>query len=472
MTEQSGQAFWTTRSLTSVFAGRRRRLMERLAGPILLASGIRRVRNFRLNLYPLRSESHFLYLVGRHFDGSFLLREDDRWALYTAPPDPADTLWTGPTPGLDELVSELGIEVLPLSELSPPADCACLPPQDTEAADWLSQLLDRDIDAGMGAEVVDADAELADAMIELRLKHDDGAMAQLRQAATVTVAAHRAGMSATRGARREAHVTAAMESVITASGMTTAYHSIVSVRGDILHNESHEGQLHDGELILADVGAESLEGFAGDGTRVWPVNGRFSTTQRELYDVVLRSQLEAIEQIRPGQRYLEVHRTAARTMLQGLVELGICRGDPAELYERGVAGVFFPHGVGHLLGLDVHDMEDLGDRAGYAPGRERLTAPGDAQLRLDRDLEAGMAVTVEPGFYQVAAILEDETSMAPFADAIDRAQLAKFSDVRGIRIEDDVLVTDQQPEVLTAALGKTADEIEDLMAPASRGSAG
>ena len=182
--------------------------------------------------------------------------------------------------------------------------------------------------------------------------------------------------------------------------------------------------------------------------------------QRAVYDVVLESQRAALALVKPGVRYREVHRAAARAMVNGLVELGIYKGDPAELFELGAAALFFPHGVGHLLGLDVHDMEDLGDRAGYAPGRERSQAPGDRYLRLDRDLLPGMALTIEPGFYQIAHLLERPEEVGELEPFLQRDVLARFRDVRGIRIEDDVLVTDSGFEVLTEAIPKSAEAIE------------
>jgi Xaa-Pro aminopeptidase len=147
-------------------------------------------------------------------------------------------------------------------------------------------------------------------------------------------------------------------------------------------------------------------------------------------------------------------------MTRGLVDLDLFSGDPEELYHRGAAALFFPHGVGHLLGIDVHDMEDLGDRAGYAPGRTRSTTRGDRYLRLDRDLEPGMCVTIEPGFYRIASVLEDAEAMGDLRDAIDFRVLDELSDVRGIRIEDDVLVTREGSEVLSAAIPKRAADVE------------
>jgi Xaa-Pro aminopeptidase len=179
---------------------------------------------------------------------------------------------------------------------------------------------------------------------------------------------------------------------------------------------------------------------------------------------VLAAQLAAIEQVRPGVRYREVHRTAARVTVEGLVELGILRGDPAELFELGAAALFFPHGVGHLLGLDVHDMEDLGDRAGYAPGRARATTAGDRYLRLDRDLVPGMGLTIEPGFYQIRHLLERPEEVGALEPHLCRHVLARFADVRGIRIEDDVLVTERGCEVLTATIPKRVDALEAALA--------
>jgi Xaa-Pro aminopeptidase len=270
-------------------------------------------------------------------------------------------------------------------------------------------------------------------------------------------------MRATKPGVREAVVRAAMEAAIIAAGCSTAYGSIVTVHGEVLHNERHDGELGPNDLLLADVGAETPEGFAGDVTRVWPTSGRFSATQRAAYEVVLESQRAAIAAVAPGVRYLDVHRAAGLSMVEGLLGLGILRGDAKDLYARGAAALFFPHGVGHLLGIDVHDMEDLGDRAGYAPGRERATNAGDRYLRLDRDLAPGMCVTIEPGFYQIPRILERPEEIGELESALDRTVLAKFADVRGIRIEDDVLVTATGPEILSAAVPKSIDDVEAAM---------
>ena len=455
---------WTKASDARAFADRRSRLSALLGRPALLVAGHSRPRNFQHNRFPFRAESHFLYLVGRSIEDAALLVTPSGATLYAPEADPEAELWTGPMTTLEQLSKELGLEVRPLEELVGAPDIAALPPQDLETALWLSDLLDRDLEPGGDEEErVPQDVELAEAMIALRLSHDAPAVAQLRQAAEVTYRAHVAGMRSTRAGAREATVRAAMEAEIIAAGCNTAYGSIVTVHGEVLHNERHDGVLGESDLLLADVGAETPEGFAGDVTRAWPVSGRFSATQRVIYDVVLASQLAAIAAVKPGVRYLDVHRAAGLALVEGLIAVGILRGTAADLYARGAAALFFPHGVGHLLGIDVHDMEDLGDRAGYAPGRERATSPGDRYLRLDRDLIPGMCVTIEPGFYQIPRILERPHEVGELESALNRAELARFSDVRGIRIEDDVLVTDAGSEILSAAVPKSVSDVEAAM---------
>ncbi|MEO8904752.1 MAG: aminopeptidase P family protein [Polyangiaceae bacterium] len=447
-------------TVSSAFDARRKRLSASFAGPALFVSGLSRPRNFAGNRYPFRAESHFLYFVGRAIEGAALLIDGREATLFAPRPDPEAELWAGRQPGLDELSRELQIAVRPIEEFEAPDGVATLPAQDAESSFWQSELVRRDIIHGSGFELEGADRALGDAVIDIRLQNDAAAITQMRFAADVADRAHRAGMRGTRPGQREFQVRAEMESAIIASGCACSYNSIVTVHGEVLHNERHDGLLANNDLLLADVGAETPEGWASDVTRVWPTRGEFSSTQRELYNVVLASQLAAIAAVAPGVRYLAVHRAAGLELLRGLLDLGIFKGDLSDLYARGAAALFFPHGIGHLLGLDVHDMEDLGDRAGYAPDRVRSKSAGDRYLRLDRDLRAGMVVTIEPGFYQIPALLSNTAEVGELESALDRKRLSDFADVRGIRIEDDVLVTGTGSEVLTAAIPKTADEVE------------
>jgi Xaa-Pro aminopeptidase len=436
------------------------RLLDR---PALIAAGAPRPHGTYRGLHLFRGASHFLYLFGLHLPKAMGLWNGERWQLFLPEPGPDAALWTGPEPTFPELAELLGIPVEPSSKLPPALEqrpVATLPAPEIETCVEQSTLLGRDIRPGKLAPL---DEPLADAIIAMRLIHDAAAIAGLREAADATKAAHLAGLSATRAGIRESVVRAAIEAELIARNMSTSYNSIVSVHGEILHNEAHHHTLTAGDLLLVDAGAETAGGWAGDVTRTWPVGGRYSPPQKDLYQVVLNAQLAACQAVRPGQRYLELQGIAAKEIGKGLVSLGILSGDPDELVADGVVALFFPHGVGHLIGLDVHDLDDLGDRATYAPGRSRSTAPGLRALRLDRDLVAGMAVTIEPGFYQVPAILDDGERTKVAKGRLHRDRLAAFHDVRGIRIEDSLLVTDAGHDNLTDGIPKTIPAVESAM---------
>ncbi len=444
---------------------RRSRLAHALRCPAILFAGVSQPRNYAANAHAFRATSHFLYFAGRPLEGAVLVvHPDGRAAVLRPRPPEDDELWHGPTPSNDALSAALGCEVRYLEDLADfvrPEACCTLPAIDPITRATQSRLLGRPVEPRV---LEGADAALADAVISLRLSHDEDAVRELRLAARATARAHLAGMRATRPGLREWHVRAAMIGALAQENAGVSYEPIVTVHGEVLHNHHYDHALEPHDLVLADVGAETAGGWAGDVTRTWPVSGRFSGTQRALYEVVLESQRRAIGKVRPGVRYREVHHEASLAIAEGLSTLGILRGaSPEVLVEEGAHALFFPHGVGHLLGLDVHDMEDLGDRAGYAPGRTRSAQFGLSYLRLDRDLTPGMAVTIEPGYYRVPAILEREALRPLVERFVDRDVLGRFADVRGIRIEDDVLVTSEGAEVLTAEIPKSVDEVEATM---------
>jgi Xaa-Pro aminopeptidase len=443
---------------------RRSQLAGRLGGsPALIAAGAPRPHGTYRGLHIFRGASHFLYLFGLHLPKAMGWWTGERWQMFLPEPGPDASLWTGPEPTFAELAEIIGVPVEPSSKLPgalAQAATATLPAPDVETCVEQSSLLGREIRPGKLAPI---DEPLADALIAMRLIHDAAGMAGLRDAAAATKAAHLAGLRATRPGIRESVVRAAIEGELIGRNMSTSYNSIVSVHGEVLHNEAHHDLLTEGDLLLVDAGAETAGGWAGDVTRTWPVSGRYSPTQRDLYQVVLNAQMAAAHAVRPGRRYLDLQGVAAKEIGEGLVSLGILSGDPAELVGDGVIALFFPHGVGHLIGLDVHDLDDLGDRATYAPGRTRSTDPGLKALRLDRDLVPGMAVTIEPGFYQVPAILENPERMKVAKDRLHRERLAAFRDVRGIRIEDSLLVTETGHENLTDSIPKTIAAVESAM---------
>ncbi|MEO0407537.1 MAG: aminopeptidase P family protein [Cyanobacteria bacterium P01_A01_bin.135] len=449
--------------LAAALRHRRQRLAQQYAAPVALWSGGAAARNFPANRYPFRASSHFLYFAGLPLQNAVVYLDQGHLTLFMDDPPPSSELWHGKEEPRSAIAQRIGADAAyPLSgidqRLSEPGAIATVAVQDPVTRHAQARALGRAVGTP-------ADQTLAEAIVKLRVIHDDQALAQMRQAATVTAMAHRAGMAATATARRESDLRSAMEAVILGQGMATAYNSIVTVQGEVLHNERYHNPVTAGDLLLADVGAETALGWAADVTRTWPISGQFSSTQRDIYEVVLAAHDAAIAALAPGVEYRDIHWRACRTLTEGLVALGILTGKVDDLLEQDAHALFFPHGVGHLLGLDVHDMEDLGDVAGYAPGRRRSDRFGLGYLRLDRPLQAGMVVTIEPGFYQVPAILNDPQRRSRYQEMVNWPKLSQLADVRGIRIEDDVLITAAGPEVLTAELPTQATAIEALVAP-------
>ena len=446
------------------YADRRRALADRFDTPVLLVGNGKQARNFPANPLPFRQDSTFLYFTGCRRPDAALLVHGDRHTLFVPVPGAGDALWHGPTPGLAELAERYGLEVAPARVLADRVAALPQPPKALAVADPRRTALARRLTgAALEYGPLNGDEALIQAVIDLRLALQPAEVVAMRAAAAVTARAHTAAMAATRPGRTEAQIAALFDGTCAAHGMTTAYHSIVTVRGEVLHNEHYDQTLRDGQLLLLDGGAESPAGYATDVTRTWPVSGRFSPRQRAAYDAVLQSQQDAIHLCRPGTRYREVHLASCRTLTRFLVDEGLLRGQVDGLVERGAHALFFPHGIGHLLGLDVHDMEIFGDRAGYAPGRARSEQFGLSYLRLDRDLAPGMVVTIEPGFYVVPAILADAALLDRFSDALDREAAATWAGFGGIRIEDDVLVTAGDPDVLTGDIPKAPDALEALV---------
>lgn len=444
---------------------RRHQLAQQIEGPVLLWAGSPVPRNFAANCFPFRASSHFLYFAGLSLQNAVIGLEAGQLTLFWDEPLPEAALWHGPTWSRSELAAQIGAEAhAPLSAVSTWApQVASLPAPTLASRQQQSEWLGRTVSPISAHEPARAsalhDKHLAQAIVQLRIQQDEFAQDQLKRAAQITVAAHLQGMEATLHCPSEAALRAEIEAVMMAHQCPTAYASIVTVHGEVLHNDAYSHALKSGDLLLVDAGAETPLGWAADVTRTWPASGQFSPTQREIYDIVLAAHDACIAKTAPGVEFRDLHLLAARTIASGLVEVGILKGHPDDLVEQDAHALFFPHGIGHLLGLDVHDMEDLGDLAGYAPGRERCDRMGLRYLRLNRPLQSQMLVTLEPGFYQIPALLNNPNLREQYRECVNWDCLAHFEDVRGIRIEDDVLVTPKGCQVLTSALPTAADEV-------------
>lgn len=447
-----------------VFKARRARLAEALPGQlIMLHSGKRQYRNLRSSSYPFRCSSHFLYCCGVFPPNTVILFDGAKSVLFVQPRRMLDNIWQGPQPPFEELATRCAADEVRALEDLPSllqsigrGKILTLPSFNPRVNLQLEQLL------GRKPELEGVDSPLVLAMIQQRVCHDLPAQLEIARAADVAVSAIGRAMRYTCPGQREYQVQAEIEAEFLHQGMQPAFSSIVTCHGEILHNELCTNLLGDGDLLLADVGPETEEGYGADITRTWPVNGKFSPLQKDVYQVVLAMQLAAIAKVKPGVRFLDVHLTTWSVLAQGLVDLGLFSCSPDELMEKGIPALFFPHGVGHLLGLDPHDMEDLGDLAGYPAGRFRSTQFGLDALRLDRDLQPGMVVTIEPGFYWIPALFENEETLALVKASLSEKRLRELKAVRGIRIEDDLLVTADGSKVITAAAVKDVAGIEQL----------
>ncbi|MEL6900414.1 MAG: aminopeptidase P family protein [Cyanobacteria bacterium J06606_4] len=455
-----GQSFPT---LADTLRSRRQKLSKLIDFPALLWSGAPPARNFAANTYPFRASSHFLYFAGLSLENAAIRLDGDRLTLFMDDSSADEALWHGPSPSRDNIAQLMGAdEARPLADLADfSLGAATLGEPDQTVRMMQQTLLQRGI--VLQRQRPDGHRDFAKAIVQLRMIQDEAAIAAIRRALIVTTGAHRAGMAATPTAKTEAQIRAIMEAVIAGHNMNCAYGSIVTVAGEVLHNHHYHNPLGQQDLLLADVGAETPDGWASDITRTWPVSGKFSATQRDLYDIVLAAHDFCIEKAKPGVEYKTIHLIACQILAAGLVELGILKGDPEDLVAQDAHALFFPHGVGHLMGLDVHDMEDLGDLAGYAEGRQRSDRFGLAFLRLDRPLQPGMVVTIEPGFYQVPGILNDPKTRDHYTGMVNWDRLKAFQDVRGIRIEDDILITPGGNEVLSQSLPTKATDIEALV---------
>ncbi len=444
---------------------RRRLLRETLdAGAILLGGNLDAPRNYTANIYPFRQDSSFLYYTGVDHPGhALLLLPDGEEILYGPPGHPDDVIWSGPLPGTADHAKDAGVgrhaDMAELPAALSGHEVHYLPPYRGDnrlrLAAWLGRTPD-EIDAG-------ASAELTAAVVAQREIKSDDEIAEIERAVAVSALMYRIAFHNAKPGLKEAQIMGAMLGVALAHDMQPSFPPIVTVHGEVLHNESYPGTLEEGRLLLVDSGVESAGGYCSDITRTLPVGGAFSPKQREVYEVVLAAQAAAFDAARPGATNRDVHLAAARATAVGLGALGLMRGDADEAVAAGAHALFFPHGIGHMLGLDVHDMEDLGDAVGYDPGVARSGQFGLNYLRLARELKPGFVVTIEPGIYFIPALIDRWAGEKRHEDFIDYAAVAKYRDFGGIRVEDDLLIDDGGHRVLGPPIPKTVEDVELAM---------
>ncbi len=457
----------------NVYRHRREDIRARVGSGLLLFPGheVSPV-NFAANPYPFRQDSSFLYFFGIDAPGFWGLVDADSGEdlLFGEEAGPEDWIWTGPSPSLEERADSAGVgvgggkgDLIRRLRTAQSVGSALhfLPPYRGDQVLNLSTvtgLPPADIVAGTSG-------VLSDAVVSMRARKSSLEIGEIETALERTSALFFDVAQMLSDGERLLQLAGAVDSRVRQWGARLAFPMIMTLRGEILHAETADAPLVPSALLLADMGVESPMGYASDITRTFPVGGRFTPEQRDVYTVVLEAQRAAIRRMAPGVAFRDVHLTAARVIAHGLRDMGVLRGDPDRAVSEGAHTLFFPHGLGHLLGLDVHDMESIGeDRVGYDDEILRDRRFGFSALRFGRRLQPGFVLTVEPGIYFIPALIDQWRKDGRHADVIDYEALNRLSGLGGIRIEDDVLITARGCRVLGPRIPKTIEEVEAAVA--------
>ncbi len=455
-----------------VYVERRNRLKKMVGqGIILLCGNVDVPMNYPSNTYKWRQDSNFLYFFGLDYPkmAAIIDIDNDEEFIFGDDVSIDDIIWMGPQPKTVELASQVGVEkTMPWSGLRQKTAEAFdlgrkihfLPPYRAENKLLLESLLG--INTAEQKQL--ASVELIKAVVALRSIKDQYEISEIEKAMETAWLMHTTAMKMAKPGVYEREVAGVIEGIALSAGGMLSFPAIVTKRGETLHNHYHGNKLEKGDLLLVDAGAETHLHYATDHTRTSPVGGKFSAMQKEIYEIVLQALVNAIEAIKPGITNKSVHMLAAKTLALGLKNIGLMKGDIDAAVEQGAHALFMPHGLGHMMGLDVHDMEDLGeDYVGYDDEVKRSEIFGTAFLRLGRRYQPGFVLTVEPGCYFIPALIEKWKSENKFQDFINYSKLDAYMNFGGIRIEDDILVKENGNKVMGKPIPKTVDEVEGIM---------
>lgn len=455
------------------YTSRRNALRAELSSGIAIFPGNTEASfNYPANTYHFRQDSTFSYFFGLNQPDLAGIIDIDKGQdiLFGNDVDMDDIIWMGPQPSITDRGSLAGIshtqQLAAFDEyvkdaLSNGRKVHFLPPYRGETKIQLSELL------GIAVKDLKASAsvELIKGVVKLRSIKSEEEIAEIEKMVDVAYLMHTTAMKMAHPGIVEQEIAGTVEGIALANAGPVSFPVILSINGQTLHNHYHGNTLTEGRMMVVDCGCESEETlYSSDITRTVPVGGRFSQRQKEIYEIVLKANLNAIEAIKPGIKYREVHMLAARTIAEELTKLGLMKGNPADAVAAGAHALFFPHGLGHMMGMDVHDMENLGENyVGYDEETVRATQFGTAFLRLGRTLQPGFVLTVEPGIYFIPALIDQWKAEGKYTEFINYEKVETYKDFGGIRIEDDVLVTVTGNRVLGKPIPKTVAEIEELM---------
>lgn len=455
-----------------VYLQRRAALKSKVNSGILLFMGNEdSPMNYKDNTYHFRQDSTFLYYFGINEPllGAVIDLDADKTILFGNEMGIDDIVWMGRQKTLKEKSIDAGLtEVQPLDKLEDYLQKAVekkqqihfLPPYRSENKIKVSHWLNIPI----GQLKEKASLTFIKAVVAQRSIKGAEEIAELNRAAALSADIHLMVMQQARPGMYERELAAKIEGAALATGGNIAYPVILTVRGEILHNHYHGNQLMDGQMVLNDSGVETALGYAGDLTRTFPVGKKFTAEQKDVYDVVLKAYTDAKNMLAPGVRYLDVHLSSCKTLAQGLKDIGLMKGNVDDAVAAGAHAMFFQCGTGHMMGLDVHDMEDLGEQyVGYTDDLLKNTTQfGLKSLRLGKALETGYVLTVEPGVYIIPELIDRWKAENQFSEYINYDKLEQFRHFSGIRVEDDFLITDSGSTMLGKHLAITTDEVEAI----------
>ncbi len=475
---------------SEVYVNRRRVLLERMAamtpegarGIAVFLGNVDAAMNYRGNDYKFRQDSSFLYYWGidEPWFAAVLDLDTADECLYGNDVDIDDIIWMGPQPSVASKGGLIGCaKTAPLAQFDKAVSDAVsagrpvhfLPPARYYNQMKLSQLTGIPSDAVRKvAPMADggrhASEELVKAVVSMRLIKEQCEIDEIDKACEIGYLMHTEARRGCKPGALEQDIVGRMEGVTLSKGWGVSFTTILSQNGETLHNHSHHQIITPGRLLVVDAGAESNTHYASDFTRTYPCSGKFTTKQREIYDIVHQANELAFSITRPGTSYWDVHCATVRYMLEQLKALDFVRGDVDEMVACGISGLFMPHGLGHNMGMDVHDMEDLGENyVGYGDERKRSPLLGMGNLRMARDLKPGHVISDEPGIYFIPALIEQWKREGTDKGFVNYAKLEDYYGFGGIRLEDDVLVTEDGARRLGPhRLPIASSDIEDIMA--------
>ncbi|MDF1573632.1 MAG: aminopeptidase P family protein [Bacteroidales bacterium] len=451
----------------------RRKMLRALVGDgvILLPGNEESAMNYGANTYHFRQDSSFLYFFGISRPGFYGVCDvdNDRDILYGNDFGIDDIIWMGEQPAVSELAARIGVDrsasVKDLANFLKEVRKSgrkihLLPTYRGDQVLSLSNLMEVNYEE-LSKRV---SRELIAAVVKLRSVKDKYEIEEMEKAVDVAWIMHTTAMKMGFPGNFERELAGAIEGIALSHGGPVSFPVILSMDGQTLHNHYHGNELKEGRMVVCDAGAETSRSYASDITRTFPVGGKFSSQQKDIYNIVLKANTETIKASIPGRTYREVHLMAARIIAGGLQDLGLMKGDLDEAVSAGAHALFFPHGLGHMLGLDVHDMEGLGENyVGYSSSVKRSDQFGLAYLRMGRELEPGFVVTNEPGCYFIPALIDQWKAEQKHGRFINYDQVDKYRGFGGVRIEDDVLITGSGSRVLGTPVPKTVEEVEETM---------